>query len=84
MSTLAFDFITNANYFPRFCYSGFCAVPWALSCPQLKQHLKLTETSVFQEYDNEWGEYLDIEEADFASIKDKGKLRLILTENVSF
>ena len=42
------------------------------------------ETLVFQEYDNEWGEYLNIKETDFASIKDKGKLRIILRQNVSF
>ena len=43
-----------------------------------------TETLVFHHYDKEWGEYLDIEETDFAPIKDKGKLRIILRENVSF
>ena len=42
------------------------------------------ERLVFQEYDNEWGEYLNIKEADFASRKDKGKLRIILRQNVSF
>ena len=26
MSTLDIDYITNANYFSRFCYSGSCAV----------------------------------------------------------
>ena len=41
------------------------------------------ETLVFQEYDDEWGEYLDIDEVDLASLKDKGKLRVILKENVS-
>ena len=42
------------------------------------------ETLVFHDYDNKWGEYLDIEETDFAPIKDKGKLRIILRENASF
>ena len=41
------------------------------------------QTLVFQEYDDEWGEYLDIDEVDLASFKDKGKLRVILKENVS-
>ena len=42
--------------------------------------IDIAETLVFQEYDNQWGEYLDIEEADFASIKDKGKRCVILKE----
>ena len=51
----------------------------------LKKKLEIdsAETLVFQEYDDEWGEYLDIDEVDLASLKDKGKLRVILKENVS-
>ena len=41
------------------------------------------ETLVFQEYDNEWGEYLDINGVDLDSLKDKGKLCVLLKENVS-
>lgn len=41
------------------------------------------ETLVFQEYHEEWGEFLDIDEVHLASLKDKGKLRVILKENVS-
>ena len=37
-------------------------------------------TLVFQEYDNEWEEYLDIKEADLGSVKDKAKIRVVLKE----
>ena len=53
-------------------------------CLMFKRNLKsAVKTFVFQEYDDEWGEYLDIDEVDLASLKDKGKLRVILKENVS-
>ena len=37
---------------------------------------------VFQD-DDEWDEYLDINELDVASLKDKGKLRVVLEENAT-
>ena len=36
------------------------------------------ETIVFQQYDNEWEEYLDIK--DLGSVKDKAKIRVVLNE----
>ena len=45
--------------------------------------MDIAETLVFQEYDDKWGEYLDINGVDLASLKDKGKLRVVLKENVS-
>ena len=37
-------------------------------------------TLVFQEYDDKWGEYLDIKEADLRSVKEKAKIRVVLKE----
>jgi len=36
------------------------------------------ETIVLQRFREEWGEYLDIEEVNFLSVKDKTKLRVVL------
>ena len=41
------------------------------------------ETIVLQGFDEEWGEYLDIEEVDLLSLKDKTKLRVVLKEKVT-
>ena len=41
------------------------------------------ETIVLQGFDEEWGEYLDIEEVDLLPLKDKTKLRVVLKEKVS-
>ena len=94
MSTLDIDFITMLIIFPVFVIQVLVQYgeqrkvividDTFLSTVKTAFKIDIAETLVFQEYDNEWGEYLDIEEADFASIKDKGKLRLILKENVSF
>ena len=41
------------------------------------------ETIVLQGFDEEWGEYLDKEEVELLSLKDKTKLRVVLKEKVS-